>query len=87
MASLPLEDGSVGTVLCDPPWGIDPAKFLPWIKEFKRVLRVGGTLLWYAPWTFRSAGLQVEGVWARELDKPGIPRPPVLCIRFVRVAE
>jgi hypothetical protein len=77
---LPLADGSVGTVICDPPWTVaglqDREK---WVQEAKRVLRVGGLYVVHAPWAPARPTLEFVAGYLRDDSMfNGFPRSPIL---------
>ena len=70
MYSLPIKTGVADTVICDPPWGI------PWhvrhklLFELRRILKLGGSLLFNAPWMPRVPGLELKEIWVSESVHP-----------------
>ena len=66
MMFLPLKTGCADTVICDPPWGIAYHQRFRIVAELRRILRIGGVLLFNAPWIPRVPGLNVEEIWIRE---------------------
>lgn len=89
---LPFRDGSVGTVVMDPPWGADsmaapgPGKATErgvsarkrLLEEALRVVRQGGLIFVYAPWMPRYLVADLVEAWIREENRIGLPLPPVL---------
>ena len=61
MYQIPIKTGSAGTVICDPPY-IDEARDGGLIDELARILKPGGTLIFYAPWVPRHALLEVVSI-------------------------
>lgn len=77
---LPFEDGTIGTVVQDPPWTVaglqDREK---WVQEAKRVLRVGGLYVVHAPWAPARPTLEfVSGFIRDDSMFNGFPRSPIL---------
>lgn len=60
---LPFKDGSIPTMIADPPWATNPRQRAVFTKEFERVIRVGGRLYLNAPWVPRPQRWAVEAVW------------------------
>ena len=48
--NLPVREGTIGTVITDPPWKWDPATRGRFGDELHRVMEPEGLLLWCAPW-------------------------------------
>ena len=70
MLALPIESGVADTVICDPPWGVPRNLRARLIYELRRVLKVGGQLIFNAPWLPRAPGLQLESIWVAESTAP-----------------
>lgn len=70
MYSLPIKTAIADTVICDPPWGIPRHKRHLLLFELRRVLKLGGCLLFNAPWMPRVPGLQLEEIWVSESIYP-----------------
>lgn len=66
MFNLPLQTGVADTIICDPPWGIPRHVRPKLLFELRRVLKLGGCLLFNAPWMPRVPGLQLDEVWVSE---------------------
>lgn len=66
MCALPLRTGVAETVICDPPWGIQRAERHLLIFELRRILKLGGSLLFNAPWLPRVPGLELKEIWVSE---------------------
>jgi len=63
MYNLPIKTGVADTVICDPPWGIARHVRMKLIFELRRVLKVGGILLFNAPWLPQVPGLKLIEIW------------------------
>lgn len=63
MYNLPLKTGIADTVICDPPWGIARHMRMKLICELRRILKVGGLLLFNAPWLPHVPQLRLLEVW------------------------
>ncbi|GAI35399.1 unnamed protein product [marine sediment metagenome] len=63
---LPLKDAIADTVVCDPPWGMDILIKPAFIRELERIIKLGGILVFYAPWNPKSPGLPIEAVYVPE---------------------
>jgi len=63
MYNLPIKTGIADTVICDPPWGIARHVRMKLIYELRRILKVGGILLFNAPWLPHVPGLKIIEVW------------------------
>jgi len=70
MLSLPVDSYSADTVICDPPWGIPRHLRARLVYELRRILKVGGKLIFNAPWLPRAPGLQLESIWVAESTAP-----------------
>lgn len=70
MYRLPIKTGVADTVICDPPWGIGREVRHILIFELRRVLKLGGSLLFNAPWLPRVPGLELKEVWVSESIHP-----------------
>lgn len=66
MYNLPLKTGIADTVICDPPWGIARHKRHKLLFELRRILKLGGILLFNCPWLPRVPGLELKEVWLSE---------------------
>jgi hypothetical protein len=80
---LPFKDGSIGTIIADPPWNLQFQARMDYMGELARVHRHGGLLLWTAPW------LPLHGVWAYDgvyfgHSRVGLPRDARLLVRAIR---
>ena len=64
--NLPIKTGVADTVICDPPWGIPRHKRHQLLFELRRVLKMGGCLLFNAPWLPRAPSLKLEEIWVAE---------------------
>jgi len=63
---LPLEDEVADTVICDPPWSMDNRDKPKLIKELRRILKLGGKLIFNSTWSPKCPGLPIETVWVPE---------------------
>ena len=70
MLSLAVDSNSADTVICDPPWGVPRHLRARLIYELRRILKVGGKLIFNAPWLPRAPGLQLESIWVAESTAP-----------------
>lgn len=66
MYNLPVKTAMANTIICDPPWGIPRHKRHKPIFELRRILKLGGSLLFNAPWMPRVPGLQLNEIWVSE---------------------
>lgn len=66
MLCLPIQTGIADTVICDPPWGIARHLRHKILFELRRILKMGGCLLFNAPWLPRVPGLQLKEIWVSE---------------------
>lgn len=66
MYNLPLKTSIADTVICDPPWGIPRHVRHKLLFELRRILKLGGVLLFNAPWLPRVPGLKLEEIWVSE---------------------
>lgn len=66
MYALPIKTGVADTVICDPPWGIPRHKRHQLLFELRRILKLGGCLLFNAPWLPHVPGLKSDEVWVSE---------------------
>jgi len=66
MYSLPIKTAMADTVICDPPWGIPRHKRHKLLFELRRILKLGGCLLFNAPWLPRVPGLKLDEIWVSE---------------------
>lgn len=64
--NLPLDDDVADTVVCDPPWELQYHLRGKLVKELRRILKPGGTLLFNAPWSPKQPGLMVEEIMVPE---------------------
>ena len=79
---LPFRDESFQTVIADPPWHLAYHLRPRLIRELARVLRIGGRLIWNAPWWPNCKKLEVREVW---YAKPHTYRTCPIVIMAVRV--
>ena len=63
---LPLKDGIADTVVCDPPWSMNNTDKSGFMRELRRVLRVGGKLVFNSTWNPKCPGLPVEAIYVPE---------------------
>jgi len=70
MYQLPLKTSIADTVICDPPWGIPRQKRHKLLFELRRILKLGGTLLFNCPWLPRVPGLELKEIWLSESIYP-----------------
>ena len=70
MLDLPLESNIADTVICDPPWGVARHLRARTIYELRRILKIGGKLIFNAPWLPRAPRLELEEVWVAESTAP-----------------
>lgn len=62
MCRLPLKSEIAGTVICDPPYDYkyqDQKSDDPLICELVRILRPGGSLIFFAPWVYTHPDLEL----------------------------
>ena len=70
MYALPIKTGIADTVICDPPWGIARHVRHILLFELRRILKLGGVLLFNAPWLPRVPGLELKEIWVSESVYP-----------------
>ena len=70
MYRLPIKTGAADTVICDPPWGIPRHLRHKLLFELRRVLKLGGSLLFNCPWMPRVPGLRLKEIWVSESIYP-----------------
>jgi len=70
MYNLPFRTGIADTIICDPPWGIPRHVRHKLVFELRRTLRLGGSLLFNAPWIPRIPGLELKEIWVSESIYP-----------------
>lgn len=80
---LPFKDGSIGTIVADPPWEMNMHERMDYMRELARVHRHGGLLLWTAPF------LPLPGVWSYDIvwvgsSRVGLPRNARLMVEAIR---
>lgn len=83
---LPFRDGSIGTIVSDPPFNLDSRERIAFHKELMRVLRVGGRLLWQAPWLPPEGPFEIERVTIYN-QRVGLPRNARILVRARRNAH
>lgn len=83
LLSLPFKDGSVGTLISDPPWNWSLHERIDFAFEVARVVRPGGLLLWCAPWLPTFGHFKVETV-AVAAPRVGLPRNARLLVKAWR---
>jgi hypothetical protein len=81
--ALPFAEGSIGTVILDPPYDIQTNQRILLHKEVARVLRTGGRLLWCAPWIPDNGNFSIERIVVASL-RTGLPRNARILIRASR---
>lgn len=84
---LPFRDGSIGTVLMDPPWKLEAAERQRLISAAGRALRRGGALLLYAPWWPSPLWADLEVAYVRVNGKHQLPLAPVIFSRWRKRAD
>lgn len=65
MLQLPIKTGVADTVICDPPWKTDGKVRATLSYELRRVLRLGGKLIFNALWFPLVPGLTLEEAYFR----------------------
>ena len=70
MLKLPLQNWIADTVICDPPWGVPRHLRARLIYELRRIMKIGGKLIFNAPWMPRAPGLELENIWIAESTAP-----------------
>ncbi len=58
------------TVISDPPWAMDYRARPSFIRTCRNALKIGGHLIFNAPWVPKYYGLQLQEVWYR-IPSPG----------------
>lgn len=70
MYNLPIKTAIADTVICDPPWGVPRHLRHKLLFELRRILKLGGSLLFNAPWMPRVPGLKLAEIWVSESVYP-----------------
>lgn len=63
MFDIPLDADLADTTVCDPPFnvGYHRRHYLHW--ELRRITKVGGRILFKAPWIFHAKGVENQEYW------------------------
>lgn len=80
---LPFPDGSIPTIIVDPPYEWDLKRRMVFGKELARVHRPGGRLLWKAPWLPLEGHYVIHDVHVQSI-RAGLPRNAHLLVRATR---
>jgi ubiquinone/menaquinone biosynthesis C-methylase UbiE len=83
---LPFKDGSIGTIISDPPWNLNTRERIQLHRELARVLRVDGRLLWQATWLPNEGHFEIERIWVYG-QRVGLPRNARILVRAHRRKE
>lgn len=83
MFHLPFKDGSVGTLIIDPPFNIACHQRIALHRELGRVTKPGSRLLWCAPWLPPEGWFDYNRVVVGSL-RTGLPRNARLLVRATR---
>lgn len=77
---LPVRNEIWDTVICDPPWKIEYNKRQDLLYRIRDLLRLGGQLIWNAPFWPRIKCLVDTEFWVR------VPNPGGSCYRHLNVS-
>lgn len=87
--ALPFASGSLGTVLCDPPFPLDGTTLpdrLRMVQEMGRCIREGGLLILHAPWLPSPTwAVREDPLYVRETSGHAFPQAPIMLSVWRRI--